>query len=364
MTTTPGGELIRDGSITTSKLAEDSVTANKLATNSVTEDALAPNLTSLGKNKVINGGFQIAQRGTSFVSPTTGDYFMDRWLSIHNSSSAFTITQETSVVPNTGECAMKIDCTTALASPAAGDYCLIAHYIEGYNIVDLVGNDFTVSFDIRSTKTGNLPISLRSGDGSRSYTTDVTIDAADTWESKSFTVSGGLPTAGTWDYTSGLGLIIGFGLQVGTTFHDTPDAWQSSNTFGTSSSTNFMDNTANNIYIANVQVERGATATNFERRHIAHEQALCERYYQKTYFSLDAQRGSVLSGNVLLGTPCTYTTKRATPTLTPSGTSSAGAHGSSGPYNANLSGCLIRLYTDGTGAHNYYRGDLLVDAEF
>ena len=34
------------------------------------------------RNKIINGKMEIAQRGTSFVSPATASYTLDRWIAL------------------------------------------------------------------------------------------------------------------------------------------------------------------------------------------------------------------------------------------------------------------------------------------
>jgi hypothetical protein len=79
------------------------------------------------KNIVINGDMQIAQRSTSVASITTSGYYtLDRWNVVLSSLGTFTMSQSTDVPSGYGfASSLKLDCTTADASPAAGDIFFI-----------------------------------------------------------------------------------------------------------------------------------------------------------------------------------------------------------------------------------------------
>jgi hypothetical protein len=119
----------------------------------------------------------------------------------------------------------------------------------------------------------------------RSYVKEYTITTANTWEYKTITVSGGLITSGTWDWTNGIGLRLRFTLAAGTTFHTTADAWQTGDFFATANQVNVMDNTSNDFFLTGVQLEPGPVATPFEQRPIGTELALCKRYAQWVPFN-------------------------------------------------------------------------------
>ena len=80
---------VADGSVTTAKLAADAVTAAKLADNSVvtanvSDGAITQAKTTgvgAGKNVIINGGMQIAQRetGTATGLGASSGYFCQGW---------------------------------------------------------------------------------------------------------------------------------------------------------------------------------------------------------------------------------------------------------------------------------------------
>jgi len=234
------------------------------------------------RNKIINGAMEISQRGTSFAAVAHSTYTIDRFQWQHSGAMVVTITQSTDVPNDTFQSSYKVDVTTADASIAAGEYALIAQYIEGYNVRDLIGQTFTLSFWVKSPKTGTHCVSFRNSIYNRSYIMEYTVSVANTWEYKTLTVTGGLITAGTWNWTNGVGLTVIFTLTTGSTFQTTAGAWQTGNFLGTSNQVNCMDSTANDFFLTGVQLEVGPTATEFERRSIGQELALCQRYYQIT----------------------------------------------------------------------------------
>jgi hypothetical protein len=230
------------------------------------------------RNRIINGNFDIAQRGTSFAAIANAAYSLDRWTWGQAGAMVCTVTQSTDVPNNTFQSSYKVDVTTVDSSIAAGDYAFISQKIEGYNVRDLIGTTFTVSFWVKSPKTGVHCVSFSNSGQNRSYIKEYTIAVVNTWEYKTVTVTGGLITAGTWNWTNGEGLEVGFSLATGSTYQTTSDAWQTGDFLGTANQVNVMDNTANDFYITGVQLEPGPVATPFERRIYGQELAMCQRY--------------------------------------------------------------------------------------
>lgn len=234
------------------------------------------------RNKIINGKMDIAQRGTTFAAIGTGVYSLDRWVTSYSTTGAVTISQQADA-PTGGEFqnSLRAAVTTADASLSAGENFGIFQNIEGYNIKDLVGRTFTLSFWVRSSKTGIHCVSFRNTGVDRSYITEYIVNSANTWEKKSVTVTGGLTSAGTWNYTNGLGLSIGFNLVSGATFQEVFGSWRTGNFFATANQVNCLDTVGNIFAITGVQLEVGGVATAFEHRHIALEQSLCRWYTKK-----------------------------------------------------------------------------------
>lgn len=275
------------------------------------------------RNKIINGKMEIAQRGTSFVSPGFYTYAMDRW--VYNgagTTAAVTVTQQ-SDVPSTNEfqSSLRVADTTADAAVAAGDVANIQHRLEGYNVRDLIGKTFILSFWVRSSKVGTHCLTFLNSAADRSYVAEYTVSVANTWEYKSVTVAGGLITAGTWNWTNGIGILLSFTLMAGTTFHTTTaGSWQTGTFHSTAAQVNCLDTVGNIFAITGVQLEVGSVATPFEHRPYGMELALCQRYYialPTTSFS----NGDAANVNQRLFP----VTMRATPTMTATPASGTGA---------------------------------------
>ena len=271
-------------------------------------------------NRIINGGMDIAQRGTSFAAIVGGAYSLDRWGWEQSGAMVCTVTQSTDVPNDTFQSSYKVDVTTVDSSIAAGDYAIIIQRVEGYNVRDLIGTTFTLSFWAKSPKTGTHCVEFKNSGADRTFVKEYTITAANTWEYKTLTVTGGLITSGTWNWTSGEGLEVGFALAAGTTNHTTADAWQTGNFLATANQVNVMDNTANEFFITGVQLEPGTVATPFERRMYGQELALCQRYYYQpgnpNYFFGTGTRvyGGSASLDASYGSSAFPVTMRAAPT--------------------------------------------------
>jgi len=231
------------------------------------------------RNRIINGDMRIAQRGTSFAA--ANGYTLDRWGWYSAGAMVCTVSQSSDVPNNTFQSSYKVDVTTADTSIAVSDFAALSQSIEGYNVRDLIGTTFTLSFWVKSPKTGAHCVGFRNAAvADRSYVKEYIVVAANTWEYKTLTITGGLITAGTWNWTDGQGLNIVFTLACGSTFHTTANAWQTGNFIATANQVNVMDNTANDFFLTGVQLEPGSVATPFERRPIGTELALCQRYYE------------------------------------------------------------------------------------
>lgn len=235
------------------------------------------------KNLIINGGMKIAQRGTSFVSPSSTDYTLDRWQNTYNQDTGATTIAQSAGTPSFFGNSLKVDCTTAEATVDAGNYWLLRQSLEGQDLQHLgyggsTAKTITISFWVNSTKTGTFAVSLYNDDAAKSYVADVTVDSASTWEKKTVTIAG--DTASGFNNDNGRSLILNITLNAGSTFQTTAGSWTSGAYFGTSSTDNFLDNTANEFFITGVQMEVGSVATDFEFRPVAEEQNLCDRYFQ------------------------------------------------------------------------------------
>lgn len=235
-----------------------------------------------GKNAIINGAFDIWQRGTSFAAIANGIYSADRWQYSNATDAVHTVSRSTDVptVAQAGILAsysLLADCTTLDATIAAGQYAAFSQKIEGFNWRQFAQRALTLSFWVKATKTGTYCVALKN-DSDRSYVAEYTVSASDTWEKKTVNITAS-PSAGTWDYTTSNGAGLWFSLACGSTFQTTAGSWQTGNYLATSNQVNACDSDSNNFRIALVQLEVGSVATDFEITNYGLELAKCQRYY-------------------------------------------------------------------------------------
>jgi hypothetical protein len=236
------------------------------------------------KNLIINGAMRVAQRGTSFTALTDA-YCLDQFIYIKDASTAvIDVTQSTDVPSGEGfGKSLKIDVTTADASIDANDLAKIQTSIEAQNLTQLKygsagAQTMTLSFWIKSTKTGTFNAFAYQPDGNRFYNASYTVNVTDTWEHKTVTISG--DSGGTINDDTGTGLSVGWTLIAGTNWTGSADTWSGNADYAVSSYS-MLDNTANNIYITGVQLEVGSVATDFEHEAISTTLAKCQRYFER-----------------------------------------------------------------------------------
>ena len=240
------------------------------------------------RNIVINGDMQIAQRSTSVASITTSSYnTVDRFRTAVDSLGTWTNSQSTDVPSGYGFAnSFKLDCTTADASPSAGDLLQIVQRFEGQNLQYLKkgtanAQSLTASFWVKSTKTGTFICELVDNDNSRQISKSYTVSVTNTWEFKTVTFAG--DTTGALDNDNANSLQLNFWLGAGSTY--------TSGTLNTSWATttnanravgqvNIADSTSNDFLITGVQLEAGEQASGFEFMPFDIDLARCQRYYQ------------------------------------------------------------------------------------
>ena len=240
------------------------------------------------RNIIINGDMSIAQRGTSTASITGNGYHtLDRWQTQLATQGTWTQSQDTDVPSGYGfSKSLKMDCTTADASPAAGDYCLITTKLEGQNLQYLKkgtssAESLTLSFWVKSSKTGTYIAELDDRDNTRAISKSYTIDTTDTWEKKTLTFAG--DTSGVLDNDNARSLDLNFWLGAGTTFTSgtLATSWETrTNANRAVGQVNLADSTSNDWYITGVQLEAGEVASDFEFLPQDVNLLRCQRYYK------------------------------------------------------------------------------------
>ena len=231
------------------------------------------------RNKIINGKMAIQQRGVKFVGVTAEAYLADRFVVNRGATTAVVNADIVTDAPSPEFLnSLKISVTTADAAVSSPDSFMLEQRIEGYNARDLVGNTFTLSFWVKSPKTGAHCISFRNKGEDRSYVLEYMVNAANTWEKKKVTVVGGLITTGTWNWTNGVGLRVSFVLMCSSAYFGAVGSWESTNRHATVNQVNCLDTVGNAFFITGIQLEVGEIGTPFEHLPYSVELALCQRY--------------------------------------------------------------------------------------
>jgi len=238
---------------------------------------------TFNKNAIINGDFNIWQRGTSFAAIVTDTYVADRFRYDKVGAMVHTVSRDTDVPTQVesghkSNYSLKVDCTTIDAAIAAGDFIATSQMVEGYNFASFVGKTATLSFWVKATKPGIYCVSFRNTPvADRCYVSEYTINVANTWEKKTVTCIFNY-TGGTWDYTNGMGIEVTWALASGSDSQGTAGTWNADSDIATSNQVNGVDSTDNNFWLAQVQLELGSVATDFEYRQFGDELAKCHRY--------------------------------------------------------------------------------------
>jgi hypothetical protein len=237
------------------------------------------------QNRIINGGMDIAQRGTSFTSGANNDddYVLDRFYILSDGNDVIDVTQ-TTTVPTGAKFSIGLDVETV--NKKFG----IAQIIENANCFDAIGGAVTLSFQAKVSSLTNLD-NVKCAIVAWSGTADsVTSDIISAWG-----VEGTNPTLianATYENTP-------VNLNVTTSFA----TYSVTATVDTASATNIIlfiwsDVTTTSLgeflYITNVQLEKGSTATSFDYRPYGTELSLCQRYCPVLVFDTSANNNRLL----------------------------------------------------------------------
>ena len=263
-----------------------------------------------GRNLIINGAMQVAQRGTSFSSLSASAYTCDRWQLQVAGAGRGTVTQESSGGPaGFKDNFLRVTVATADSSVASSDMQILKQVIEGHvaAFTDAGTSDaqpLTLSFYVRSSVTGTFSATLYinfNSPSAVSYPAEYTISSANTWEKKTitfpaFTTSSTLVTSG---YTTGEFCQVRFALMAGSDKTGTANQWNSANDFASTNQTNLFATSSATWDITGVQLEVGEQATSFEHRSFSDELRRCQRYYEKSYdYDTATGTAAVYPGNI------------------------------------------------------------------
>jgi hypothetical protein len=279
--------------------------------------------TSAGKNAVINGGFDIWQRGatSSTITGFSKTYVTDRWWALSAGTGSFYLTRQatsdTTNLPNIQYCA-RVQRTAGTTNTNAQQ---ITNPFETVNSIPFAGKIVTLSFYARaganfSSTSNTLAYQVLTGTG-----TDESQFGGYTGQASPINQTATLTT--TWQRFTYTGTIATTATEMAIVFTNTPT--------GTAGAADYFE-------VTGVQLELGATATTFSRAagNIQGELAACQSYYWRNsapgvYGSYGAGYGaSTTVTEYIIATPVTM---RVAPTSVDYANLGASIYGS-GPVAA------------------------------
>lgn len=246
-------------SVTTAKIQDSAIIASKIADNTITQAKLNADIPLSGfRNKIINGGFNIWQRGTSQSAGGYGS--ADRWLLQFDGSSATRSMSQQSFTPGNTITGQEPQFFLRYNQSVAGSgatYNIIDQRIE--DVRTFAGQTVAVSFWAKADSARTLTTQIQQvfGTGGSSEVQAIstqTHSVTTSWQRFTYTAT----------MASISGKTIGTNSYIAFRF-------------------NFPNNATFTFDIWGVQVEGNYQPTPFEQRPIGIELALCQRYYEKSY---------------------------------------------------------------------------------
>lgn len=227
------------------------------------------------ENYLDNSQFEIWQRGYTSHSVSAGTSvsnrcYADRWFvnfGVASSGPVLNVfpaarSANASNVPALAQCGVLLNTSfavsvgTALTGIVSADSLAIMQRIEGNRWRQIAHKPNAMSVWVRSGVTGTYCMTLNNTNNDQSFVTEYQITAADTWEKKTFTIPPA-PTAGTWDYSVGIGLQVRFMLASGGALKGGAGNWTATVVLATVNQTNFFANAGKNFMISAVWFGEG-----------------------------------------------------------------------------------------------------------
>jgi hypothetical protein len=239
------------------------------------------------RNIVINGAMNVAQRSASVTGLGAADAYhtVDRFLlSAGNTAGRLTASQTADGPSGFANC-LKLDCTTADTSIAAGERLIVRQSFEGQDVQQIKkgtsdAEKVTVSFYVKGNAAATYTCELVDEDNNRYVAQEFSVTTSWTKIVKTFVAD----TTGAFNDDNAHSMSLNIWLHAGSSF--TGGTFASNTVHATSNQrvgdnqTSFFDSTDRTFFLTGVQMEVGSQATPFEHRSYGEELALCQRYYQ------------------------------------------------------------------------------------
>jgi hypothetical protein len=252
------------------------------------------------KNRIINSAMVIDQRNAgasvTITAASATQYVLDRWYLRAESAAGSKVSvrqmngvdstasnYESGSTPAGFSNSQKITSLSAYTLGASEHFAAV-QAVEGFNAADLgwgtaSAQTITVSFWVKSSLTGTFGGFVLNNAANRCFVFSYTINASNTWEQKTITITG--DTTGTWLTNNGVGMYLNLSVAAGSSVTGAAGSWSSTFNRSVTGQVSLVGTNGATFYITGVQLEKGSTATSFDYRPYGTEFALCQRYYQR-----------------------------------------------------------------------------------
>jgi hypothetical protein len=239
------------------------------------------------RNRIINGAMQVNQRGTQSVSTGTYGGPDHYWMAISGGAGgAFNQSQGAITFGGYPRAACIQTVTTPVGTLAGNAYWSgIAQFLEGYTVYDLIGKPLAISFIFQASVPGQYSVNLRDSADALSYVTTFNVPTANTPQKVTLIVPP-VPSNANIPNNNGRGMVLWIGTQNGGNYMAAANQlnqWVGGLYMAANGNTTWSITNGATIAVAELQLEAGNVATQFENRPFGTELALCQRYYQKTF---------------------------------------------------------------------------------
>jgi hypothetical protein len=319
---------------------------------------------AVGKNLIINGNFDVWQRGASIASSSATAYLADRWVTTAIGSSRAVSQQRFApgqvAVPGNPTFFHRVVVNSAAGS---GNACNMVQNIE--SCTTLAGQTATLTFYAKADAARPMAIEFYQQFGSGGSPSPINVGIGVTkvnlttaWQKFVITVEVPSLAEKTLGTAHDGALAAAFWFDAGSSFN---------------TRTNGLGQQSGTFDIAKVQLEVGAVSTAIDPRPIALELALCKRYFEK-FYPVHQSAAAFNAADLMWGLQWTVT-KRVAPAISTAGSPSWVGNGVSGQLNNILlqnvteSGCtcdstsFTGTVTQGLG-YGVRGVTYLIDAEY
>ena len=290
----------------------------------------ATKLTGEKRNYIIDGDFTQWPEGTSFTAPSSSTYGPALWETMHSAGELVYDLKQTVDAPTVAESnynsthCMHIDITTAETAVGASEYFAMQYYMTGVDYKGIHGQQATMSFWHKHTKTGTYSVVLRNSANNRIYVFEYTQTSTDTWENHTETIT--MDSAGTWLFTEAdKGMRIIFPVFAGSSFQVAAgSSWGTTNAISSTNQVAGADSASNNFKLSQVCFCLGSTAT-FTSPPIATVKDQVSYYVEREGGDINSERigTAVCESASIMNCPIHYRKKRVAPTCSASASASS-----------------------------------------